>query len=177
MAPRNVCWQLTALGGEGRHCNKIRNWARRTAKNDRLRYRACRLSDRIVSMLILRTVSVGIIVASFLAAQTSGTITGTVTDSTRAVMPGVKVSAKLSGAGERRDAATNGTGQYTFPFLAPGEYEIEFESPGFATIVRKVKLNVTERIAVDAVLQPSTVTGKVEVTAAGPLLQTESAAL
>ena len=112
-----------------------------------------------------------------LDAQTSGTITGTVSDSTGAVMPGVKVSVKLSGVEERREAVTGGTGQYAFPFLAPGEYQVEFQSVGFATTMQRVRLSVTERIAVDAVLQPSTVVDRIEVAAAGPLLQTESAAL
>ena len=128
-------------------------------------------------MRFLRTVLLTLLSATLLVAQTSGTITGTVSDSTGAVMPGVKVSVKLSGVEERREAITGGSGQYAFPFLAPGEYTIEFQSVGFATTIQKVKLSVTERIAVDAVLQPSTVVDRIEVAAAGPLLQTESTAL
>ncbi len=110
-------------------------------------------------------------------AQTTGTITGTVTDSSKAVVPGVKVSATLQGSGQTRVALTNSVGQYTLPFLAPGQYEITFTVAGFATSVARPTLNVTERIAVDAVMQPSAVADRIEISASGALLQTETAAL
>ncbi len=110
------------------------------------------------------------------AAQTTGTITGTVTDTTKAVMPGVKVTATLKGPEEAREVTTNSAGQYSLPFLAPGNYELTFQAQGFATGVAKVTLNVTDRIGLDAVLHPSQVTNTVEVTASGEVLQTESAA-
>ncbi len=108
--------------------------------------------------------------------QTTGTITGTVTDASKAVVPNVKVMALSRTSGERRETTTNSTGQYTFPFLPPGDYELEFSLPGFTTVVEKATLSVTERIGVDAMLKPSTVSERVEVGASGPLLQTESAA-
>lgn len=110
-------------------------------------------------------------------AQTTGTITGTVTDSSHAVVPGVRVLARLKSIDETREALTNAAGQYTFPFLAPGEYQIQFEFQGFATSVATAILNVTERIAVDAVMQPATVTDRVDISASRTRLQTESAAL
>jgi outer membrane receptor protein involved in Fe transport len=109
-------------------------------------------------------------------AQTTGTITGTVTDASNAVVAQVKVIALSRTTGDRRETTTNGTGQYTFPFLPPGDYQLEFSAPGFTTVVEKATLSVTERIGVDAMLKPSAVSERVEVSAAGPLLQTESAA-
>ena len=111
------------------------------------------------------------------AAQVTGTITGTVTDSSKAVMSGVKVSALSRTTGERRETTTNSTGDYVFPFLTPGDYELEFSITGFATTTEKATLAVTERIAVDAVMQPAGVANKIEVSSAAPLLQTESVAL
>ena len=128
-------------------------------------------------MSSLRTISLLFLASALVPAQTSGTITGTVTDSSKAVMPGVRVTARLSGVNERREATTNGTGQYAFPFLAPGDYEIDFEFSGFAPVSRKAALHVTERISVDAMLQPLSSAERVEVLASGALLQTESAAL
>src|SRR5882724_11687634 len=113
---------------------------------------------------------------SAVLAQTTGTITGTVTDATRAVAPNVKVTALSRTTGERRETTTNNTGQFTFAFLPPGEYELEFSLPGFTTVVEKATLSVTERIGVDATLKPSAVSERVEVSANGALLQTESAA-
>ena len=117
-----------------------------------------------------------LLAAASAPAQTSGTITGTVTDASNAVMPGVRVVARNRSGAEARETTSNNSGQYSFPFLPPGEYEIEFSAKGFTTIVEKATLSVTERIGVDAVLKPSAVSERIEVSAAGALLQTESAA-
>src|SRR5258708_11958104 len=109
-------------------------------------------------------------------AQTTGTMTGTVTDASKAVAANVKVIALSRTSGERRETTTNSTGQYTIPFLPPGDYELEFSLPGFTTVVEKATLSVTERIGVDATLRPSAVSERVEVSSSGPLLQTESSA-
>ncbi|HLH32001.1 MAG TPA: carboxypeptidase regulatory-like domain-containing protein, partial [Terriglobia bacterium] len=110
------------------------------------------------------------------AAQTTGTITGTVYDSSKAVVPGATVLAHGKSVSVERETTTGTTGEYTFPFLPPGDYEIEFRQSGFATIVEKVTLAVTERIAVDATMQPSASAQTVEVNATGDVLQTESSA-
>src|SRR5579872_1213987 len=125
----------------------------------------------------LRSISILFLASALVLAQTSGTITGTVTDSSKAVMPGVRVTVRLAGVDERREATTNGTGQYAFPFLAPGDYVVDFEFSGFAPVSRTATLHVTERIAVDAMLQPSSSAERVDVLGSGALLQTESAAL
>ncbi len=109
--------------------------------------------------------------------QTSGTITGTVTDASKAVIAGVQVMAHGKTVDVQRTVTTNGSGEYAFPFLPPGDYEIEFRRDGFTTVLEKATLGVTERIAVNATLQPSTVNEKIEVSAAGDALQTETSAL
>jgi len=110
-------------------------------------------------------------------AQTSGTISGTVADNSGALIPNARVAARNLTNGERRDTVTGANGQYAFPLLPPGQYEIEVSQSGFATTIRRVALGVTERIAVDFALQPSSVKEQVEISSAAPLLQTESAAL
>jgi outer membrane receptor protein involved in Fe transport len=110
-------------------------------------------------------------------AQTTGTITGTVTDTSSAVIPGVKVVADGKTTGERRETTTNQAGQYTLAFLPPGDYEVQFSVTGFALQTRTATLAVTERIAVDAVMKPAGVTERVDVSAGGEMLQTESTAL
>lgn len=109
-------------------------------------------------------------------AQTTGTITGSVTDPHGAALPGAKVSAKNTASGVVRDVVTNRSGEYALPSLTPGDYELTFASDGFATQVQHTTLNVTDRIAVDAkMLVASTVTS-VEVSSVEPLLQTENTA-
>jgi Carboxypeptidase regulatory-like domain len=110
-------------------------------------------------------------------AQTSGMIGGAIKDASGGLMVNAKVSALNATTGEKREAVSNSTGQYTFPFLPPGEYQIQVSGAGFATASARAVLGVTERIAVDIVLQPAGVAEKIEITSTAPLLQTESAAL
>src|SRR5258707_2920877 len=116
-------------------------------------------------------------IAGSLLAQTSGSISGTVTDQSAAAVANAKVVATSSTTGERREASSSASGQYSLPFLAPGNYRIEASHTGFATSAANAALAVTERIGVDFVLKPAGVSEKIEVTADAPLLQTEASAL
>ena len=118
-----------------------------------------------------------ILAAATVLAQTSGTISGSITDQTGAAIAGSKILVVNANTGEKREANSSASGKYAFPFLAPGNYRVEASLAGFSTTVVNTVLAVTERIAVDIVLKPSSVNEKIEVTAAAPLLQTESAAL
>jgi outer membrane receptor protein involved in Fe transport len=137
---------------------------------------AAAMGGNAMKQLIRSLVLTGLLAAGA-GAQTSGTITGTVTDSSKAVMAGVRVTARGKTVDLQRESTTNTAGEYAFPFLPPGEYEIEFKHDGFATVIEKATLNVTERIAVNATLPPATASERVEVTAVSEGLQTESAAL
>jgi outer membrane receptor protein involved in Fe transport len=129
-----------------------------------------------MKQLILCAMLAGFVM-SLASAQTTGTITGTVTDASKGVVAGVRVLAHGKTVDVQRESVTNPSGEYAFPFLPPGEYELEFAHEGFATIIEKATLNVTERIAVDATMKVSAVTEQVEVTDAGVPLQTETSAL
>jgi hypothetical protein len=108
-------------------------------------------------------------------AQTTGVISGVVTDKGGALVPKVQVTAKNSASGEIRTATTNTAGEYSFPALQPGDYIISFASPGFATLVETATLNITEHIAVNTVMQISSTSATVDVGASDQaLLQTES---
>jgi len=84
------------------------------------------------------------------------------------------VSARNTASNETRTAETNKAGEYSFPAMQPGDYEISFALKGFATIVETTTLNVTEHIAVNTTMRVSAIATTVEVTAQDPLLQTES---
>src|SRR5437867_3197121 len=66
-----------------------------------------------------------------LAAQNFGEITGTVSDSTGAVIAGAAVSLTNSATNQVRRVVTNDTGAYSAPFLVPGLYDLRVETPGF----------------------------------------------
>ena len=81
------------------------------------------------------------------AAQTvTGTIQGTVTDTSGAVLPGVTVTLKNMETGAERTIVTNEAGLYTAPFIQIGRYEVRAVLPGFGTVLREgiqVALNTT----------------------------------
>jgi hypothetical protein len=107
-----------------------------------------------------------------LAQEITGNITGTVTDQTGAVLPGVTVTAKHLGRGLVKEAVTTGSGGYVLPFLPTGEYDLTFELAGFKThVARAVALHVNDRLAIDAQLAVSGMEASIEVSAAARLIQ------
>src|SRR5437588_1813260 len=83
-------------------------------------------------------------------AQTeAGSISGTVTDSTGAVVPGATVTVKSTATGATRTATTNNTGLYNVTNLQPGTYDLTVEGKGFAAAKRTVAISVGSRSTVD----------------------------
>ena len=108
----------------------------------------------------------------------SGTIFGTVTDSTHAVVPGATVTATAADIGSSRTTTSNGSGGFVLPNLPPGTYSIAVEAAGFAKYTKTgIILNVTDNLSAGTFeLKVGTTTASVEVTAstAQMQLQTES---
>ena len=100
-----------------------------------------------------------------LAQETTGTILGTVTDQSGAVLPGVTVSLKHVGTGRTIDRVTNSDGLYTAPLLPIGDYEITFTLSGFQTRVVRVPLSVNDRLEINSQMSVGGVTETVEVAA------------
>src|ERR1700740_3509103 len=69
--------------------------------------------------------------------QGLGRISGTVTDSSGAAIPGAKVTATRNGTGEATTAMTDGAGAYVFPSLAPAQYTVTATASGFSSFVDK----------------------------------------
>src|SRR3954470_4196429 len=74
--------------------------------------------------------------------STTGAINGTVSDSSKAVMPGVTVSLSGTTVMGQPTAVTDATGSYRFPSLAPGDYALAFELSGFG-IARREGIHVS----------------------------------
>lgn len=118
--------------------------------------------------------------ASVALAQSAGTagLTGTITDPTGAVVPGVTVTATNTDTNQARTATTGADGTYKFTLLPPGNYRLRFTAKGFKTEeVPSVMLNVTESPVVDRMLQVGEQTEQVTVQAAGEAIQTGSSTL
>ena len=109
--------------------------------------------------------------------QTSnGTILGTITDSSRAVMANVQVALTDTGTNSRRTVETNATGYFVFSNLAPGTYRVDVEQPGFQKTVRSdIGLDANTTVRVDLQMTPGAVTETVDVTSEAPVLKTDRA--
>ena len=102
-----------------------------------------------------------------LSAQTfRGTILGTVTDPSGAVVAGAKVRVKNTGTGLERVTETSGDGSYSIPELPIGSYDVTVTQSGFQTFIAKgVTVDVASERRVDAPLKAGEVSTSVEVSA------------
>ena len=114
-----------------------------------------------------------------LRAQTFyGSIVGTVTDQSRAVVSGARVTLTNTGTAEVRSDQTDANGNYQFVNLVPGVYRLEVESPGFKHLTHdQVQVQIQAAVRVDAALNLGDVGQTVEVTGQAGLLQTETSSL
>ncbi|MCZ6877354.1 MAG: carboxypeptidase-like regulatory domain-containing protein, partial [Acidobacteria bacterium] len=86
--------------------------------------------------------------------QTTGTLLGTITDETGAVLPGVTIQINNQDTGLTRTAISNDTGRYNAPNLALGVYQVSAELPGFKTsTLSEIHLTVGAQITANMVLQ------------------------
>lgn len=89
-------------------------------------------------------------------AQETGRITGTVTDSTGAAVPGLVVSARNTGTNAVRTATTTDTGSYVFTGLGAAVYEISTPpAKGFGAYTEKAEVTVGGALTLDVKLNPS----------------------
>jgi hypothetical protein len=104
-----------------------------------------------------------------------GRITGVVTDSQGAAVPGATVKLSNPSTGFERSVASDETGEFNFPDLSLGTYSLTVGKNGFQTTVVTDIATVQGQVnTVTPVLKVGALTSQVEVTAAPPLLQTET---
>jgi hypothetical protein len=124
-----------------------------------------------IALLILFFVSIPVF-----AQQTRATLTGRVTDKTGAIVPGAHIDVTNVDTGTNTSIVSNSAGEYTVPFLAPGNYRVSVKLAGFSNyvhdgLVLQTEQTVTENIvlAVGEVSQTMTVAGDT------PLIDTATA--
>src|SRR5262245_20995163 len=120
-----------------------------------------------------------VLLTSVLPAQTVSTeILGLVTDASGAVIPGAIVKVTRMATGDVRSTTTNDSGNYSFPLLDIGEYEITCSAAGFKTeVIRNMRLELQQKARLDFRLQVGERAETVEVQAISPVLRTEDATL
>ncbi len=108
------------------------------------------------------------------AQATRATLLGTITDQSGAALPGITVTATETRTNVSYDTVTNATGNYTFPNLPEGVYNVKAALEGFKTTVREgVRVAPNTSVRIDLALEVGGLEETVTVTGETPLLQTD----
>ena len=130
---------------------------------------------RLGLVLMLAVALLGVLAPGSLAQETTGAITGRVTDPSGAGVAHAAVTAKDVDRGTVKREETNAEGVYSLQLLPVARYEVRVEAPGFKTVVREPFDLVLNQVAtVDVVLSIGQVSQTLEVTGAAPVLQTQT---
>jgi len=110
-----------------------------------MKFSCTAMASRFVALLVLALVMGTTTVA--VGQVTSGSITGTVKDTTGGVIPQATVTVASPSTGVTRTVTTNDTGDFVVPNLPPGDYTIRIESGGFKALEKSdVHLSATDRL-------------------------------
>jgi hypothetical protein len=125
--------------------------------------------------LIFAVAMIPFLLLSAQAFGQSGSLTGTVTDSSRAVLPGATITATNNATGIKTTVTTNNSGAYNFAALPPGTYTVNAEMPGFQTIIRTdLAVGPAAALRLNFELPVAGVATQVEVTSSAANLLLES---
>ena len=134
-------------------------------------------------MLMARRTTISLLLTMALAAPAwsqvqTGRIVGSIRDPQQATVPKATVTVTSSGTGESHTVTTNERGDYVVTPVNPGRYQVTVVGPGFQTaVVNAVDVPVGQSVRVDVELKVGARSETTEVTAAAPLLDTESGSL
>jgi len=132
-------------------------------------------STRLAVSLFLIVVGLLFLLPTVFVGQINwASVTGIITDSTGAVVPGAKVMVRNLETGITRSAESNHEGYYTVANLEPGRYEIAVQAEGFKTYrLPEVVLQVGQVLRHDVELEVGAITESVTVTTTLPTIETE----
>lgn len=132
---------------------------------------------RFISRMILFCLLLPIMSNFAMAQLATGTIAGTIQDSSGAVIPGVTITLSSPGViGGNQTAITNEQGTYRFTRLVPGTYSVKADLTGFRPAERgSIIVNADVTVRTDLTLEVGTVADTVTVTGEAPLLDTTTA--
>ena len=118
----------------------------------------------------LLAIVIGILLAPSAFAQ-NAQITGSVKDSSGAIIPGATVTARNVDTGLTRTAVTDGSGEYRLPSLPPGRYSVATELSGFSTETRPdIVLIIDQTAILNFALKPAAIAETVTVTGDSPIV-------
>jgi len=130
---------------------------------------------RYRSLLLLLMLSLPTILFSQLD---TGTIVGTVVDSSGLVIPAASVLVQNVETGSRTEATTDGSGNFVAPALRVGAYRVTVTVGGFQTHIQEgIRLSVNDRLNLSISLKPGAVTEQITIVGEAPVLETASTTL
>jgi hypothetical protein len=109
-------------------------------------------------------------------AQTGQVLTGSITDTSRAIIAGVQIKVTNQNTNFVYTAVTTQEGIYRVPYLNVGTYEVTYQAPGFKRLTRRdIPIRSSETLGLDVTMEVGNVVETVEVTGRAQLLETETA--
>jgi hypothetical protein len=130
------------------------------------------------SALVTPLLFLSLAITPAIAQVTTGSILGTVHDSTGAVVPNATITITDTAKGTISSKQTDASGDYNVSFLIPGTYTVSVEMPGFKrSLSNNVILDIDQKARVDFDLEAGGATETVQVNAAPPLLRLDSSEL
>jgi Carboxypeptidase regulatory-like domain len=132
---------------------------------------------KTLTRLFALLASLSLLLPAALSAQSStqGGISGTVIDSSSAVLPGASVKLESLDKGYTRATETSAQGVFQFPLVDPGSYAVEISVTGFKAYKARVTVNVGQVTTANAKLEVGATGTTVEVSGVAPLMETENA--
>jgi hypothetical protein len=133
----------------------------------------------LVRRFSLATLIIGFLLCTtLLVAQTTvgtGSIVGTVTDQSGAVVSGAKVSITNVATGQSVELTSNSSGAFSSPALAPGQYKVQVSAKGFSTLSTAAGVQVGNTSTINAKMQLGQENQTIEVQASAVAVNTEQA--
>ena len=130
-----------------------------------------RMDFRSLGKLLVVIAGVAVLSATLWSQAIFATLTGTVADSSGAVVANAKVTLQNADSGDRRDTVTDNQGYYAFASVAVGTYNLTIEQTGFETSkVNAIALGGGEKRSVNASLQVGNTNQTIEVSGAADII-------
>ena len=132
----------------------------------------------VLARLVLVALGFVVLLVNPAIAQHTGQISGIVTDSSGALVPGATVTATEASTGFRQTTATRNSGRYRFPSLRPTTYDLSAEIAGFRTFRRRgIELLANQSLTLNVTLEPGQLTEAIEVSGAATQVDTTTSTL
>ncbi len=137
------------------------------------------VADRFLGLQVLFAVSLTLLIAfsesnSYAQNATSGGLTGEVTDPSDALVPYANVELKDNTKGIWQTRSTNSVGEYSFPFVAPGNYTLAVSHPGFRTTSQTLDISLGPPVTLNIRLVVAGSLTVAHVTDQAPLIHAEN---